>query len=230
MGIFNNLGSNPWPDAQRGYNTVRKDVTNFSQRAMQGKLSNRAIAGAGEMFGFHFEPNKETGRFASKGFLGLGGGELGRQNRRLNSLYQARGAKYAGKKVLGFAGKMAGRAIFPTWTAYGMYEAYQEEGIGGLVREGAQNALMGAAMKMAPALAGPLLGLAAVAAIGAGGYAAGNAAREHVRGLRHLELGTPIVDPFGTAATLRQRSLSAMNRTHMNGRMAIGNEGYLLHR
>jgi hypothetical protein len=44
-----------------------------------------------------------------------------------------------------------------------------------------------------------------------------------------LELGAPIQDPFGTISTLRQRSLSAIQNTHVNGRMALGNEAALLH-
>ena len=44
-----------------------------------------------------------------------------------------------------------------------------------------------------------------------------------------LELGAPIQDPFGTISTLRQRSLQAIQNTHVNGRMAFGNEAALLH-
>jgi len=47
--------------------------------------------------------------------------------------------------------------------------------------------------------------------------------------VRALELGTPMNDQFGTIATLRQRSLSAIQNSHVNGRMALGNEAALLH-
>ena len=47
--------------------------------------------------------------------------------------------------------------------------------------------------------------------------------------VRGLELGAPIQDPFGTISTLRQRSLQAIQNTHVNGRMAFGNEAALLH-
>lgn len=47
--------------------------------------------------------------------------------------------------------------------------------------------------------------------------------------VRALELGTPMSDQFGTISTLRQRSLSAIQNSHVNGRMALGNEAALLH-
>jgi len=47
--------------------------------------------------------------------------------------------------------------------------------------------------------------------------------------VRGLELGAPIQDAFGTISTLRQRSLQAIQNTHVNGRMAFGNEAALLH-
>ena len=47
--------------------------------------------------------------------------------------------------------------------------------------------------------------------------------------VRGLELGAPMLDQFGTVATLRQRSLSAIQNSHVNGRMALGNEAALLH-
>ena len=52
------------------------------------------------------------------------------------------------------------------------------------------------------------------------------ARRKQVRG---LELGGPIQDQFGTISTLRQRSLMALQNTHVNGRMAFGQEAALLH-
>jgi hypothetical protein len=47
--------------------------------------------------------------------------------------------------------------------------------------------------------------------------------------VRGLELGGPIQDQFGTISTLRQRSLNALQNTHVNGRMAFGQEAALLH-
>jgi hypothetical protein len=47
--------------------------------------------------------------------------------------------------------------------------------------------------------------------------------------VRGLELGRPIQDQFGTISTLRQRSLNALQNTHVNGRMAFGQEAALLH-
>jgi hypothetical protein len=56
-----------------------------------------------------------------------------------------------------------------------------------------------------------------------------NRAAARHKQVRSLELGTPVLDQFGTIATLRQRSLSAIQNSHVNGRMALGNEAALLH-
>ena len=56
-----------------------------------------------------------------------------------------------------------------------------------------------------------------------------NRAAARLKQVRSLELGAPVLDQFGTIATLRQRSLSAIQNSHVNGRMALGSEAALLH-
>lgn len=65
-------------------------------------------------------------------------------------------------------------------------------------------------------------------------YSWGEASREHVKKLRQVEMGgqDQVMDAINSAgaATMRQRAASALNNTHLNGRMALGNEGFLMHR
>ena len=42
-----------------------------------------------------------------------------------------------------------------------------------------------------------------------------------------MDLGTPSIDPFGNNATIRQRSLSAIQNSRLNGRSMLGNEAFL---
>lgn len=76
------------------------------------------------------------------------------------------------------------------------------------------------------------LTVVAGAAAGYGIYQFGEAAKEHVKSLNRLEFGGgQIMDAIGSAgaATMRQRSVMALQDTHLNGRMAMGNEALLMH-
>ena len=46
---------------------------------------------------------------------------------------------------------------------------------------------------------------------------------------RRLEFGTPVLDVFGNMATMRMRSLQALQRSSLNGRYALGNEAAFAH-
>lgn len=45
-----------------------------------------------------------------------------------------------------------------------------------------------------------------------------------------LEMGHQVADPYGNAATMRQRSLAAMQDSKFNGRTALGNEATYMYR
>jgi len=53
--------------------------------------------------------------------------------------------------------------------------------------------------------------------------------QKRIKQARMLNMGTPAMDEFGTAATMRQRSLQAIQRSTMNARIALGSEAQLLH-
>jgi hypothetical protein len=50
---------------------------------------------------------------------------------------------------------------------------------------------------------------------------------EYMKKHARLEMATPLIDQFGTVATMRQRSLQAINNSKINGRTALGAEGLL---
>lgn len=54
-------------------------------------------------------------------------------------------------------------------------------------------------------------------------------AMEYGRRLKQYETGGGFHDPFGTAYTMRQRSLREVQRSHLNARNALGNEAYYSH-
>lgn len=54
-------------------------------------------------------------------------------------------------------------------------------------------------------------------------------AMEYGRRLKQYETGGGFHDPFGTAYTMRQRSLREVQRSHLNARNALGSEAYYSH-
>lgn len=183
--------------------------------------------GTMESFGVYVEGfGKEA---QPKGFLG-------------RKMWGADVAAYkAGQKgLVRTAGAMAMRALPLAFTAHFMYEGYKQEGVWGMAKAGVESAAYSAAFHYVGAAIGGtamMVGmgaLAAGAAAGYAGYALGEAGRAHAKGLRQLEMGQQdqIQAALGSAgaATMRQRSLTALNNTHLNGRMALGSEAFLMHR
>ena len=137
------------------------------------------------------------------------------------------------------AGKLgiAGRLLGPALTGAMMYQGYKEGGVMGALKEGAMmgatSFAWGAGMKAAGAVLGgaaPFVAVAAVgAAVGYGTYKALEHGNQKMKRMRRLEMGSPVVDPFGIGATMRQRSLSALMQSQINGRSAIGQEAALMH-
>lgn len=155
------------------------------------------------------------------------------------------------KADLGFGkyGKGFGRVIGPAFLAYNMYTGYKEDGIRGALKEGvstlATSYVMGALNK-------PMQRAAMVIASGFAAYGSWQYTRfgltpgsvnqagaglfakavrplvaEHMRRKAEVEMGAPIIDQYGTLATMRQRSLAAIQNSKINGRSALGNEAAL---
>jgi len=140
-----------------------------------------------------------------------------------------------------------GRALGVGFTAYMAYEGYQKEGMwgaakgvgesvgyaylsgrimGGIVGGGALTAL--AAGTAAAGMAYGGLKLAGAFTSDASSFGLKNLVRDQTYEYRRrnasMDLGTPSIDPFGNNATIRQRSLSAIQNSRLNGRSMLGNE------
>lgn len=95
---------------------------------------------------------------------------------------------------------------------------------------------MSPAARMA-AMRAPLIGAMGIAAIGLGAAVLATAAAHQVlkagnkryKNSSRLEMGAPVIDQFGTAATMRGRSIQAIQSSATNGRYAFGNEASLMH-
>jgi len=207
-------------------------------RSLASTSSGRAFKqGVGESFGFVYG---EAGQ--SHGFLGLkkSFGQATRQEwikdsgRALwKSGVKGNAWKTAAKRGIGSKMMWArgGGALMLGMMAHDVYSGYQEEGLYGAAKGFGSSALTWGVMKAAAAAVGGVtLGVAAVG-VGAvaGGYEIGEASQAYAKRMRGVEMGAPVVDPYGSIATTRQRSLAALQNTHINGRMAMGNEGVLMH-
>ena len=182
-----------------------------------------------------------TGLAYKMGSAGASG--LGRAKGYLQSPTHAAGMTSM-KEGFGF-GKGFMRYLGPAFMATAAYQGYQEGGVWGatkgVAKEGALWYGMGAAMKafrLGP-LAGGLAAGAGAAAMATGGFLSATGiglqqlARpytyDHLRKHAKLEMGTPAMDPTGTVATMRQRSLMAMQNSRVNAMGALGAEAFLLH-
>lgn len=140
-------------------------------------------------------------------------------------------AQGARRTLKGSLGKFAGKALFPAMFAY----QAATEGIGVATRDAVvSGAVFGAARwgltKLGTGVLNPFtLGAAALTGAVIGGRQALIAGREYLASQSHASFGSQFNDINGTAATMRQASLSAIQNSRINGRNALGMEGSLLH-
>jgi hypothetical protein len=163
---------------------------------------------------------------------------------------EMRAMGYSGRKIVS-SKLMSGvfRALGAGVTAYAAYEGYKKEGAWGAVK-GAGTAigeqyLLGRAIggvlgsAAIPIAAGGALAYGGLTALGQGlsDPLAFSSLRGHLRERTYeyrkknaeLDLGSPSVDPFGNSATMRQRSVNAIQNSRLNGRSALSNEATILH-
>lgn len=125
-------------------------------------------------------------------------------------------------------------AVALAFTLKSMNEAYRREGIWGAAKAGVGSFAEWAAFDMAMAFLKPIVTPLTIGAIGAAGvygaYKALDYGAKHARRTRALEFGGQAVeDPFGTIATMRQRSLLEMQKSHAALRGALGSEAQYMH-
>lgn len=137
----------------------------------------------------------------------------------------------ARRTLRGSLGKFAGKALFPAMFAY----QAATEGIGAATRDAVvSGAVFGAARwgltKLGMGLLNPFtLGAAALTGGIIDGRQALIAGREYLSSQSHTSFGSQFNDINGTAATMRQASLSAIQNSRINGRNSLGMEGSLMH-
>jgi hypothetical protein len=189
------------------------------------KTMNKTAAGRGfirgvkENLGWVYEGEKDLG------FIGRKGPGFFAEAR---TAWKEGGGKLGGS--IGVAGKVASRYGGILMAAWAFYEGMKEGGITGGIKSSGRQTVSWGAIRMADAVLGGVAGTALMAgeALAYGGYRFGRAAQKYGRGLRNISMAIPVVDPFGTAATMRQRSLSALQNTHINGRIVLGQEAILM--
>ena len=152
---------------------------------------------------------------------------------------------------IGTVGKVIGRGLGPVFTLWDAYQGYKEGGITGAAMNVGKNFAYTYAMGYAASLAGSVgatalgvatvgLGLGAAGVVGYAGMTGQSVANvlsplarpwvhDYAKRFRNLEMGAPVADPFGTVATMRQRSIMAIQNSRINGRNAIGSEALLMY-
>ena len=134
---------------------------------------------------------------------------------------------------VGNIGRAAGAAIFGAanlaYTGYTMYQGYQDNGVLGAGYAAGESVFYSSLGRLAFTYAPTVATIGAVAGAGYAGYQVGEAMQEKMRSLRRIEFGDNIAMRSAGAATTRQRSVMALQNTHLNGRMALGNEAMLIH-
>lgn len=132
-----------------------------------------------------------------------------------------------------------GAALQIGFTTHAVYQGYKQGGFWGATKSLGKEMVSWAGFKAGEAAIHTLTGVklgavlwpaTMVAGAAYGGYKAMEWGRDTRRGLRNLEMTTPVIDPFGTGFTMRQRSVAAIQKSYINGRMALGREASLLHR
>jgi hypothetical protein len=191
-------------------------------------LTRQFNQGLGESFGWEFDK-----RGQNRGFLGMKGRQSGRPFSGLQSeLKLAR--KGGWKGIAKFGGGMALRGAGILFSASYIAQGFQEGGITGGLSATVESAAMARLWHFGgKALMNPL-GIAAMATVGTAvaGYKFLQASQKNLRNLQKLEMvDNQLLGATRNAGayTMRQRSLQALQNTHINGRMSMGNEGFMHH-
>lgn len=199
------------------YASAREKASRMYGRASSfggTRLGQSVKIGTLESFGWNYAPGTASSTPVSQGFAGH------------KEVSKMSGGAF--KKGAAYAFRLTGAAF----TGFAAYAGYKEGGVAGAVGGVAASTAMNVGMHYVfSSLSSPVLwGAAGMAAVGMGGYLAGEKAQAYRKNMKTLEMGANIVDPFGTSATLRQRSMRALQNSKINGRMGIGNEALIMHR
>jgi len=227
----------PWNPrgARHGYKAA------FGQFPARAGLLNEMTYGAGELF--HGGGFREAGMAAGAGGSVRYGGSIFSASGWREITHQTTvGASATGmhsigarRSAKGMFSKFIGKALAPALALGFFAHQASTEGIGVATRDAALfGAAFGAAkwglFKTGAALFNPLtIGAAATVGTVFAGRAALKAGRDYRKKLRQVSFGNSFQDVYGNAGTIRQASIAAIQSSKINGRNALGAEGYLLH-
>lgn len=132
----------------------------------------------------------------------------------------------AGGRLGGAAGRMAAtsgyKAIVGGATSFAPKSSFLTAASKYVGKAGVAGTVIGGAIGAIAAIAGSTAMYDSISA-------APKKAMEYGRRLKQLETGGGFHDPFGTAYTMRQRSLREIQRSHLSARNALGNEAFYSH-
>jgi hypothetical protein len=130
------------------------------------------------------------------------------------------------------AGVLAGPGIGAAFTAVSVYQGYKEGGIFGAAKEVGIQYGYNLAFRVATGSLSAVTALSRAVPLAAmyGAYKFGQNAGRYGRKTENLSFNRGFVDDYGTAATMRQRSLQAIQNSHVNSRSLLGGEGEVIHR
>lgn len=234
---------------ERAFNapTIQQEWKGLSRVAGRQSLYSRVFSGPAHQTGMNW-----TRDMLGTGMGGVGGsgfsragkiaepkfGELVEQGmgRGLSKSAARRGAAWS------IAGRTVFKAIGPAFLAYAGYEGYKKEGAWGAVKGVggalAETYLVGRAISAFGAPALGVLGAAAGASV-LGAIAHDPDAflsmkgwvrpwtSEYHKKTQGVQMGGEVVDPHGINATMRQRSMLAIQNSRMNARSGLGQEATL---
>lgn len=229
------------------------DYSSHSQAAKKAMFARRVAGGFNR--GAIFDDALADFGFGTFGLLNPWATNIGSRNLGLN---MARAMKYNGPVAAGAAGfktltrglsqaswgeramfgaSTLGKGIPLALTAMGAVQGYRSGGVIGAAKGVAVNTMitfaMSAGLRAAASIGGAAVAVAAplaiTAAAGYGTYKALEFGNARIKRARRLNMGHAIMDPFGNGATMRQRSLQALQMSQVNGRSAFGREGEMMH-
>lgn len=199
-------------------------ISAVNQRLQQSFLGRQLRSSILESAGWDIEYG---GR--NKGFLGIKGNYA--------DIFQGEGsaARSMASKRLSMVGRTAMSSLGTAFTGYYIYSGFKEGGVFGAAKAGAESVLIGTAFRTAiTSLGSPITALAGLGvAAGYGAYAVGEAGQRYQRRIKSLEVGGDenminAINSYG-ASTMRQRAAVALNNSHINRRLALGNEASMFH-
>ena len=126
---------------------------------------------------------------------------------------------------------VVGSMMSVAWTGYAAYEGYQQGGLAGAGKAVAREALNMSLFHLGMRAIGPAWPVLLTQTASAG-YAFSQLQKDYQARYKHLPIGTAgAMDAFSTqaASTMRQRSLMAIQRSHLNARSALGAEASYMH-